>query len=281
LKLANPVVIGFSLLAFAGAAQAQQSQDTQSQQGQSASTGASSTQSTQGGQSQQSQSERRTSELIGTKVVDKEGKELGQIDEVVLDLQAGKAQAAVLSFGGIMGIGDKQYAFPVSELKPGKQKNQLTIDVTKEKLENAEGFAKGQMPGMDDEYWSRSGQSQQSATGGQQPQGQQQSGGKMNLVRASELEGKEVQDNSGKEAGEIKDVVISLSDGQLKNVVVNLKDAGEARIQATSLSSGTGGKLVLDKSNEELKQQAKQSRQSQSGSQSEGASSGASSGTKQ
>lgn len=262
MKFARPLLISFSLLAFASAtayAQQQSGQGTPSPQSQE--------QSASAGASQKSQSEMPVGELIGMKVTDSQGKDLGEITEVVIDLQSGKAHAAVLEFGGFMGIGDKQFAFPMSELKPGKDKNKLTVNVDKQKLENAEGFAKGQMPGMDADYWSRvGGQAGQASAGGGGQQGQ-----KMNLVKASDMKGKEVQDKSGQQVGEIQDIMVDISDGTLKNIVIDVKDAGKATVQASSLSSGTDDKLVIDMTQDQLKSQAKQS---------QGASTGGASGSK-
>jgi sporulation protein YlmC with PRC-barrel domain len=76
-------------------------------------------------------------------------------------------------------------------------------------------------------------------------------------VQASKMMGAEVQDKTGKQIGEIRDVIIGTSDGALKNLVINVKDAGEARVPAKGLSSGTGDRLVLDMSSDQVRAQAK------------------------
>jgi len=230
MTFAKPLVLSFSLLAFAGAAQAQQTQQPQQQMQQS--------------QAQAQQGQMRANELIGKKVTDSQGKELGEISELVLDLQAGKVHAAVLEFGGILGMGEKNYAFPISQLRQGKDRDQFTMDIDKQKLENAEGFAKGEWPEMDAEYWGRVGG--QASAGETRPQGQAQAQKQsMVLVRASELEGKNVQDQSGQEVGEIRDVMVDLDSGELRNIVIDVKDAGQANVQANSLTKGTGDQYVL------------------------------------
>jgi len=270
----KPVLLSFSLLVFAsasayanegakassgGASAASSSQEAQPRQGQeqSASSGAS-------GQSQKQQGEMRTSELTGSKVMDRQGKELGEISDVVLDLQDGKVHAAVLEFGGILGMGEKHYAFPISQLQPGKGSNQFTMDIDKQKLENAEGFAKAQWPEMDDQYWGRVG-GQASAGATQQPgqQQEQQQGAKQNmiLVRASELRGKSVTDQQGQDVGEIRDVVVDMKSGQLRNMLIDVSDAGQAQVPAKSLTKGTGDQFVLSgMTAEQLRGQAKTQR---------------------
>lgn len=243
-----------------------------------ASAGASGTQSGKSTQSQQ-QGQMRTSELIGKKVTDSQGKELGEISEVVLDLQGGKVHAAVLEFGGILGMGEKNYAFPISHLKPGKNRNQFTMNIDKQKLENAEGFAKSEWPAMNDEYWGRvggrasAGRTQSKGQKQAQPQGEGQKQD-MALVRASELDGKTVQDKSGQDVGEIKDVIVDLKSGQLRNIVIDVQDAGQANVQAKALTRGTGDTLVLDMSAEQLKSQAKKSGKQAQSQQRQGASTG-------
>lgn len=241
------------------AGSAKSSQSAQSQQGkeQSASAGASSGKS---GQAQQDQMQ--MSKLIGSKVSGTKGEELGEIKDVVVDLQGGKAHAAVLEFGGTLGLGEKNYAFPISQLKQAKG-NQLTLGVDKQKLKNAEGFAQGQWPAMDDEYWGRVGG--QASAGASKSQGQKQ---KMNLVRASEMIGKEVQDKGGQEVGEIKDMAVDMKSGELRNVVIDVKDAGQTQVQAKALTASTGDKIVLNMDAGQLKSQAKKSgKQAQSGQQ--------------
>ncbi len=196
----------------------------------------------------------RASDLKDMKVVDVQGKDIGEISEIVVDLPSGRIHAAVLEFGGMMGVGEKQYAFSPKELQPGKGRNQLALNIDKQKLENREGFAKDQWPAMGDDYWGRiggqasAGTSRKSSKGGQhKPQ---------NLTRASELIGKEVQDKQGEEVGEVHDMILDLRGGQIRNVVIDVQDGGRATVQPKSLSVGTDDKLVTSMSREQLRGRA-------------------------
>lgn len=276
MPLRKPLLVSFSLAAFASAsvmAQPTQPQAAQTPQQQSQQQ-PQDQQSQQASSQQQSQDELRMSELQDGKVVDAQGEEIGDIADVVVDLQAGKVHAAVVEFGGVMGVGGKNYAFPPDEFKPGKQKDQLVLNVDRQKLENAEGFAKGQWPEMGDEYWGRVGGRQQASSG--QPAGEQASAGasapsqsspssqagSQKLVRASDVIGKQVQDRSGQEVGEVKDMTVSLQDGSLKDVTLTLKGGGEAKTPAKDLTAGLDDKLVIGTSADQLKSQAQQGRQS-------------------
>ena len=251
----KPLLVSFSLLAFTGAAYAQQQQKEQTnekdKQAQQSTT--QSGQSAASGGSKQSQSGMTIDQVKDMKIVDSQGKELGQIEDVVIDLSSGKVHAAVLSFGGFLGMGEKHFAFQPTQLKRGKQQNQLVLNVDKQKLENAEGFEKGQWPGMDDEYWRDVGGKQAGAGAGGQS-------GQMNLIRASELKGKEVQDKSGNKVGEVQDVMIGLTEGQVRNIAVSVEGGGRAMVPAKSIkATGTEDRLVIDMDAQKLKQQAQRS----------------------
>lgn len=64
------------------------------------------------GQSQMTQ----VDPLIGQKVLDSQQKELGQIQDVIVDTQGHKAKYAVLGSGGFLGIGEDYHAVPWSSL---------------------------------------------------------------------------------------------------------------------------------------------------------------------
>lgn len=223
-----PLILSFSLLAFAGAAAAQQSQRQGANPADQAAAGT--TAKTSGAMSAQ--------RLIGTDVVDAQGKDMGEIKEIVLDLHNARVHAAVIEFGGFLGIGDNQYAFSPAELKPAKERDKLVLNVSKDQLKDRQGFEKEKWPAMnDDGYWGRT--AGKAATGGTKSE-------KLNLHRASQLMGREVRNKNGEQVGEVRDIVFSADRATIQHIVVNRNDGGEARIAPKQLSLGTGGKLVVD-----------------------------------
>lgn len=274
----KPLILSFSLLAFTGAyaaddakkertdtqakpamSQSQAQSDTKAGASAGASTGAAaqskdSTSAAAGASSSTSAGMAggmSAKELRGTDIVDAQGKKLGDIEEVVLDMDSGRVHAVVLGFGGFLGLGEKHFAFPVSDLQPAKDKDKLQLNVDKEKLKDREGFAKGKYPAMSDEYWARVGGDKASAGAGQPGQ-------KMNLVRASQVIGKDVQDQSGKDVGEVEDIMLSSDRTRIQNVVLDVEGAGQAMVEPKSLRMGKeGDKLAIDMSAEQLKSQAK------------------------
>ena len=93
------------------------------------------------------------STLAGDPVQNAAGDDLGKIDEIMIDIPAGKVAYAVLSFGGILGMGNKLFAIPWSALKVDEDKKVFILDVDKKKLENAPGFDKDNWPDMADTTW--------------------------------------------------------------------------------------------------------------------------------
>ena len=73
-------------------------------------------------------------QIIGDGVVNRAGENLGKIEELMLDLEKGRVAYAVLSFGGVLGMGAKLFAIPFEALKLDADRHHFTLDVDKEKL---------------------------------------------------------------------------------------------------------------------------------------------------
>ena len=91
--------------------------------------------------------------LIGDRVMNRAGENLGKIEELMIDLERGRVAYAVLSFGGFLGMGEKLFAIPFHTLKLDKDQNSFMLDVDKEKLKNAPGFDKNNWPSTADRSW--------------------------------------------------------------------------------------------------------------------------------
>ena len=57
--------------------------------------------------------------LIGNDVHNHEDDDLGDIKEIMLDMRSGTIAYAVLAFGGLLGIGEKLFAVPLSAIWQG------------------------------------------------------------------------------------------------------------------------------------------------------------------
>jgi sporulation protein YlmC with PRC-barrel domain len=96
----------------------------------------------------------RATKAIGMKVEDTTGKNLGDVEDLVIDDATGRVVYGVLSFGGFLGMGDKLFAIPWHALRQSaKSDDKFVLDVPKEKLEAAPGFDKKTWPNMADHRW--------------------------------------------------------------------------------------------------------------------------------
>lgn len=86
------------------------------------------------------------STIIGDDVRNPAGEDLGNVEEIMLDVNDGRIAYAVLSFGGFLGLGDKYFAIPWDALTVDTEEHALILDMDKETLENAPGFDKDNWP---------------------------------------------------------------------------------------------------------------------------------------
>lgn len=89
----------------------------------------------------------KLSDLDGANVNNPNDEGVGEIDDILVDLRAGRVEYFILSFGGFLGIGDNLYAIPMdafsviptsAEVEDGQPT--LVLDITEEQLENAPVF---------------------------------------------------------------------------------------------------------------------------------------------
>jgi hypothetical protein len=99
------------------------------------------------------------SQIIGAKVEDPSGKNIGKIEDVMVDA-SGRMPFAVLSFGGFMGVGEKWYAVPwnamhVERDRDSQDVKRIVMDVSKDTLDRAPSFTKERWPDTRDSQWTR------------------------------------------------------------------------------------------------------------------------------
>ena len=93
------------------------------------------------------------STLAGDSVRNSAGEDLGKVDQIMIDIPSGRVAYAVLSFGGVLGMGNKLFAVPWSALRVDEDEKSFILDVDKTKLEKAPGFDKSNWPNMADTTW--------------------------------------------------------------------------------------------------------------------------------
>ena|ERR1700676_1086916 len=80
------------------------------------------------------------SSIQGDKVVNLAGEHLGEIREIMLDLESGKIDYFVIEFGGFLGLGVKYFAIPLRLLKLDAPDKRFIFNQSREVLEKAPGF---------------------------------------------------------------------------------------------------------------------------------------------
>ncbi len=84
--------------------------------------------------------------MIANKVNNKLGERLGDIKDIMIDVNTGKIEYFIIEFGGFLGIGEKFFAIPFRLLRIDTVDEVFILDQQKEILEKAPGFDKDHWP---------------------------------------------------------------------------------------------------------------------------------------
>ena len=88
--------------------------------------------------------------IIGNKVENPEGEDLGKIDDLMVNVNTGQVEYAILEFGSFLGLGGKLFAIPFTELRLDTLDEKFILNRDKEYLKNSPGFDKDHWPGTND-----------------------------------------------------------------------------------------------------------------------------------
>ena len=85
-------------------------------------------------------------DVVGKRVKNPEGYDLGEISSLRIGLPTGKVAYAVLKTGGVFGLGAKFFAVPIEAMvyRPGD--DVFVANISKYKLDNEPGFSEGDWP---------------------------------------------------------------------------------------------------------------------------------------
>lgn len=175
----------------------------------------------------------KISDLKGKKVTNAAGESLGRIEEVVTDANTGRMLYGVLSFGGFLGLGDKYFAIPWRSLRLEDDGKGFILNVEKDRLKNATGFAKDRWPDLANEqfatttyeyydqkpYWrTRAGDVQLAADSSGEPTGNYRDRWNQRTTawqKCSDLCDKEVRTAQANDVGKLSDMVIDPDTGRV------------------------------------------------------------------
>lgn len=91
--------------------------------------------------------------LIGDGVVNAAEEDLGDIKEIMLDMNSGQVAYVVLAFGGFLGMHEKLFAVPWQALHLDTVNHRFVLNVEKARLKTAPGFNRESWPDMADIAW--------------------------------------------------------------------------------------------------------------------------------
>lgn len=88
----------------------------------------------------------------GTVVYSTDGDRLGSVKSFMVDKRSGKAEYAVLQFGGLFGIGSDYYPIPWEKLSYDVERGGYVVDIDKQRLEQAPRYGTQEDKAYDDVY---------------------------------------------------------------------------------------------------------------------------------
>ena len=198
----------------------------------------------------------KASELLGMNVHNLNRDKLGDINEVVVELSSGRVVFLIMSAGSFLGLNEKFLALPPGAFQPTPDRRSLMLNADRELLREAPAFGKSNWPVLADRefelevyrfYAAKSGSDSLSARTGNVlhhainqntnpwlrgkhntnagPEIREAAGAeRKNLlsspVKVSELIGTSVKGARDERLGEIKDLLLNISEGKIVYAVV-------------------------------------------------------------
>lgn len=86
---------------------------------------------------QQQKNIQAANDIKGFTIQNTQGEELGEVSELLVDVEKGKVGYVVISSGGVLGVGGENYIVPFNALTFDQQQNALTLDMQKDQLREA------------------------------------------------------------------------------------------------------------------------------------------------
>src|SRR5437870_2476489 len=161
----------------------------------------------------------RSGEIIGMPVRNREGDNLGKIDDLVIDMKNGEARYAALSFGGVAGIGSKLFAVPFEKMtfvfgEPNKANSRhFMFEVAKDQLDRAPGFDSSHWPNVADPQWGASIDKHYNVERKEHLKTEEGAAPKVayeTVFRASKIKGMDVRNDANENLGSVDEVVIDV-----------------------------------------------------------------------
>ncbi len=93
--------------------------------------------------------------VAGTEVFNHKGEKLGKVENFMVGKKNGRVEYAVMSFGGILGMGEDHYPLPWDALDYDTEKGGYRVDIDKDKLKDAPSYKSDSEAAFNRQYGER------------------------------------------------------------------------------------------------------------------------------
>jgi sporulation protein YlmC with PRC-barrel domain len=146
----------------------------------------------------------RATTLMGSDVRDTNGKDIGKVQDLLVDVDTGKVKSAIVSLGNDSRTGTELYRYPITAFSRSGTSNELLLKTSERPPEPSQKFGRDNWPS-----WVAGSDKTASSS-------QRQSG----VWQASRLIGKDIEDRNGEHLGEIADLVIDSNTGDVAQAIM-------------------------------------------------------------
>lgn len=91
--------------------------------------------------------------LLDEHVRDTQGRDIGRVEDLILDASSGTIDFALVKFGGVLGMGTKYHLIPWPMLAVDTERRTFRMNVTKEQVDRAPSFDRKHVPTTDDRQY--------------------------------------------------------------------------------------------------------------------------------
>jgi sporulation protein YlmC with PRC-barrel domain len=159
--------------------------------------------------------EMRLSKLLDMDIENADGKDVGEIRDVIVEANNGRVHYAVLEYGGFMGMGEKLFPFPLTTFRVNADGDELVLDIPADSLRKAPGFNRDRWPDWNAGDYRKS-IDRHYRSGDERIKNAR-------FIRGSELLDADLRSKDGERIGEVEDVVANIATGQVDYVVVEFE----------------------------------------------------------
>lgn len=189
----------------------------------------------------------KISKLEGMPITSSGGKDLGTIKGLAVDPEAGRIAYAIISTGGLLGIGSEEYAVPFQLIRGSTRGERLVANVTEQEFKDAPKLSNDkqltdrsyvdrvhrsfnarpywEMTGMRDRGGMRHHAGTHHAREQRQDRGMRgQASRPGRVLMMEEIVDEDVNNLQGEELGDVKELMVDLSNGHIAYALINPDD---------------------------------------------------------